>query len=350
MAEEMTEDERYYITNEILRTKLDDGGGSEGDEIWTYPAIHIFRGRIPEDILKDMIEYCTETNNNLASDKLIANMEGTQSNLDPDDPLMKGFVEMMAKSACTFVNQCHMSYGKPQSPKRIEVQEIWDVKMQPGDYNPLHIHGTKSKEGLSSICYLKVPDEVLEAAQEGGKNPKYRFSHKKDGWLQFMWGLGTHVTDFDCATNSYILPKVGDYYIFSKSLNHQVFPFKTEQDRWSVQVNFNCWDDFEEDGVNLVEGKLGAQALGEQGVGELRSGMESPHGHKGLEVSKELKGGSSSFILEVSKEFKEGADNYGRKSTDVNTKLSSMHDRTQVQVQNPRGDNDTKKLFKDAPL
>ena len=102
--QQMTDEERYHITNEVARTKLEDAGGSVGDEIWTYPAVHIFHGKMPEDILNDMIGYCAETNNDLAADKLVANMEGTQSNLDPDNPLMKGFTDMMSRAACTFIN------------------------------------------------------------------------------------------------------------------------------------------------------------------------------------------------------------------------------------------------------
>jgi hypothetical protein len=335
--QQMTDEERYHITNEVARTKLEDAGGSVGDEIWTYPAVHLFHGKIPEDVLIDMIKYCEETNNDLASDKLVANMEGTQSNLDPDHPLLKGFVEMMSRAACTFVNQCQMNYGKPQKPKRVEIQEIWDVKMQPGDYNPLHIHATKAKEGLSSICYIKIPKAILEAVQEGGSNPKYQYTAKKDGWTQFVWDLKTHTSDFECATNAYVLPKVGDFFIFPKYLSHQVFPFRDEQDRWSVQVNFNIWDEFEEDGLNLVQNK--EKELQQQGgVGGLMSGMESPQGITNIEITPELqdllsKDPSAGNVLKEG--LKEAPDYYGRIS----------NPQTQTQGQHTRGDNDTKKVF-----
>ena len=247
-------DERYYITNEVAKTKLDDDIG----EILTYPAVHLFHGIMPEKILKDVTEYCTKTNNNLAAPKLVANLEGTQSNLDEHDPLMKEFVERMMLSACTFVENCQMNYGRGPAPKRIDIQEIWDVKMQPGDYNPMHIHGTHAKEGLSSIFYLKVPDSLREAYEEGATNPKYEYAEKRDGWLQFLWGLATQIGDHDdfaCATNSHILPIVGHYYIFPKSLNHQVFPFTSDEDRWSVQINFNCWEEFEEESWQLRRDK-----------------------------------------------------------------------------------------------
>ena len=39
--QQMTDEERYHITNEVARTKLEDAGGSVGDEIWTLSLIHI---------------------------------------------------------------------------------------------------------------------------------------------------------------------------------------------------------------------------------------------------------------------------------------------------------------------
>ena len=240
---EMKPDEQHYITKELTKVKLDDDIG----EIWTYPALHLFHGRISEKIVKDVIEHCTNTNNDDAADKLVANIEGPQSYLDADHPLMKEFVEVMMRSACTFVDQCMMTNPSWEhaQPRRIEIQEIWDVKMKPGDYNPLHIHGTKAMQGLSSICYLKVPDGLHQAEEEGVMNPKYNYAAKIDGWLKFLWGIPDHYKfdEFACPTGTHILPKVGDYYIFPKSLNHEVYPFRDNEDRWSVQINFNCWEE-----------------------------------------------------------------------------------------------------------
>lgn len=234
MAKEMTEDERYHVTKELAKTKVGDLG-----EIWTYPAQHIFHGTMPEKIVKDVIEYCAKTNNNKASEYLVGNLKGTQSQLDPWEPLMKEFIERMMLRACKYVEECEM-YKQERS---IDIAGCWDVKMAPGDYNPLHMHGTQAKEGLASIFYLKVPESINKAWEEGSSNPKFTYSSKKDGVLKFMWGLSkSNVSDeFECANNTYIKPEVGDFYIFNKSLNHEVMPFSDKEDRWSVQVNFNCW-------------------------------------------------------------------------------------------------------------
>ena len=234
MAEEMTDDERYYVTKERATTKVGDLG-----EILTYPAQHIFHGTMSEKIVKDVTEYCAQTNNDKASEYLVANLKGTQSELDPWNPLMKEFIEKMMLRVCKYVEECEM-YNRERT---IDIAGCWDVKYEPGDYNPLHMHGTQSKEGLASIFYLKVPESIDKAWVEGTKNPKYTYSSKKDGVLKLMWGLPrSNVADeFECATNTYIKPEVGDFYIFNKTLNHEVMPFTEKEDRWSVQVNFNCW-------------------------------------------------------------------------------------------------------------
>ena len=239
---EMKPDEQHYITKQLTKVKLDNNTG----EIWTYPALHIFHGKLSEKIIKDVTEHCTNTNTDDAADKLVANIKGTQSTLNTNHPLMKEFIDVMMRSACTFVDQCQMrSSQKDAKPQRIEIQEIWDVKMKPGDYNPLHMHGTEASQGLSSICYIKVPDSLHQAEEENIRNSPYKYANKIDGWLKFLWGISDHYKfdEFACPTATYILPRVGDYFIFSKSLNHEVYPFRANEDRWSVQINFNCWED-----------------------------------------------------------------------------------------------------------
>jgi uncharacterized protein (TIGR02466 family) len=225
-------DERYHITKKLARTKVDNLG-----EIWTYPALHIFHGIMSEKIVKDVIECCTKARNDDRKIN-ITGLAGTQSILDIKDPLMVEFIETMMRAACIFVEQCEMV----QKPKRIEVDEIWDVRMESGNYTPMHIHNTDSKKGLSSIFYLKVPKSFRQAEFEGDKKKDYSF--KRDGWLKFLWGLVEYQNPdtFACPTNAYVLPQVGHFFVFPKSLIHMVYPYNDTEDRWSVQINFNLWE------------------------------------------------------------------------------------------------------------
>ena len=54
----MNDEEKYDITKELSKIKVDDNLG----EIWTYPAMHIFHGKLPNNVVNDLIEYCTITN------------------------------------------------------------------------------------------------------------------------------------------------------------------------------------------------------------------------------------------------------------------------------------------------
>ena len=248
----MNDEEKYDITKELSKIKVDDNLG----EIWTYPAMHIFHGKLPNNVVNDLIEYCTITNNDNQSNKLVANIKGTQSTLDINDPLMKEYIDTMMRSACTFIDNCRMDYGGNGSSMRVEIEEIWDVKMTPGDYNPMHIHGTESSEGLSSITYIKVPESFREAAERGRSDPKYAYYPKHDGWLELLWGLTSDAmtsNQFSCANNAFVLPQVGDFYIFPKSLNHLVYPYRENEDRWSIQINYNCWSDGEEEAYDRMK-------------------------------------------------------------------------------------------------
>jgi hypothetical protein len=154
------------------------------------------------------------------------------------------------------MNYEDVNYEDEPVPRRVEIHEIWDVKMKPGDYNPLHIHQTPSHDGLSSITYIKVPDGIRQSKEKSDaksealanmqgphqmKVAEIR-SRGRDGWLKILWGLSQPFTSgYTCATSVDIQPRVGDFYIFPKTLHHMVNPFHYEEDRWSVQINFNCW-------------------------------------------------------------------------------------------------------------
>lgn len=252
----MTMDD-YDVTNELAITKCENDTG----EIWTMPALHIFKGRLPQNVIDDLCEYVGNENNNDANDRLVANISGTQSHLLTENPLMKDFYNIMMEAACTYVDQCSMkcNYSNGTDTSRtIEVSDVWSVKMKEGDYNPLHIHESNAHNGLSSICYLKVPSIITEEAMEQGKlvvsGEDYRStSLTSHGWLSFVWGADGRRDDFLCPTNKVVLPEVGDFYIFPKTLHHMVYPFRGPEERWSIQMNFDVWQPNEAMGGMTIE-------------------------------------------------------------------------------------------------
>lgn len=220
---------KCYISKEIAKWKTADKCG----QVWSYPAVHIFHGKMLENVIKDVTEYYSQE----------------PTNQDIQDPLMEEFLTKMVQNACAYVSKCAMFPGI----KEVEINKVWDVKMLPGDYEFLHEHETKSKEGLSSIFYLKVPDNGTDSDHLWPNGSENDFdSVQKDeitghGLLKFRWGLSSvqNSDSFSCPDNVTIIPKIGHFYIFPKSLHHEVIPCDKNEDRWSVQIDFNCWTEGE---------------------------------------------------------------------------------------------------------
>ncbi len=103
----------------------------------------------------------------------------------------------------------------------LKILNVWINDMREGEYNPPHTHHDGS--GYSTVLFLKVPEFINDAKD----------SHKfKDGQLGFT-GVENNCT--------WMIPKVGDFYIFEAKHQHCVMPFKTKikgEIRRSMSFNF----------------------------------------------------------------------------------------------------------------
>ena len=160
---------------------------------------------------------------------------------------MKPYIEQLKQSCMDYVNiHNQLSMEHTSSPERhIEVDTCWSVKMNPGDFNPHHLHQTHaSYSGIATVFYVKVPDWIHTNLYDSIKktekeeNPIYE---KKDGCLDFLWNNQQSLDDFRARDNTTVVPRVGDYYVFPKWLYHTVYPFRGTEQRWSVQTNFNIF-------------------------------------------------------------------------------------------------------------
>ena len=87
--------------------------------------------------------------------------------------------------------------------------------MNPGDFNPAHFH---TNCHLSGLIYLKIPEGFEEDA--GGN-------------IHFL-----HSNPADYYENQYqVVPKVGDMYLWPSWLQHFVYPYKCEGERWVMPFN-----------------------------------------------------------------------------------------------------------------
>ena len=97
--------------------------------------------------------------------------------------------------------------------------------MQPGDYNPLHLH---LRCDFSSVIYLNVPKELQKELEE------YKGTDEGPGSIAFFYG---EHSPYFISWNSF-KPQTGDLFIFPSALRHSVNPYKSKCERISVSVNF----------------------------------------------------------------------------------------------------------------
>ncbi len=96
-----------------------------------------------------------------------------------------------------------------------QIVSEWVVRMNPGDFNPAHFH---TDCHLSGLLYLKIPEGM---ERDSGGN------------LHFLHGSPTTF-----YTNQYqVAPKVGDTYLWPSWLQHFVYPYKCEGERWVMPFN-----------------------------------------------------------------------------------------------------------------
>ena len=104
----------------------------------------------------------------------------------------------------------------------LKMESAWVNYMKKGEFNPPHNH-----DGiLSFVLFLQIPDELKK------ENKKYNGTSMGAGSIDFRTGIS--------APNSHsFFPKEGDIFIFPSTLEHWVFPFKSDVERVSVSGNLH---------------------------------------------------------------------------------------------------------------
>jgi hypothetical protein len=129
-----------------------------------------------------------------------------------------------------YINSCKAFYNShyeapnfDQYKINLEIISCWINDMKAGEYNPPHTH--HNNQGWSTVLFLKIPHFVNDL-----KKDAHRF---RDGQIFFQ---GTNVDG-----GQWIMPEVGNFYIFEACHTHLVMPFKTVKDtdvRRSMSFNF----------------------------------------------------------------------------------------------------------------
>jgi hypothetical protein len=102
---------------------------------------------------------------------------------------------------------------------------MWGNSQKDNEYFPVHVH---SNCALSASMYLKIPEYL----------PSRRNEINYDGAVTFE--NNTSQDHIWASTPMMLQPKVGDFFIFPASQQHQVYPFRTpdgKSERRSVSFN-----------------------------------------------------------------------------------------------------------------
>jgi uncharacterized protein (TIGR02466 family) len=124
--------------------------------------------------------------------------------------------------------QCFKNWYQTEI-KSIEMTSSWVNFMKAGEFNPPHVHADCD---FSCVIYLDIPEELIH------ENKEYIGTLTKKGGpgaISFR-GIISNVHYNICNINCF--PEKGDFFIFPATLEHFVYPFKSNCERISVSANF----------------------------------------------------------------------------------------------------------------
>jgi len=224
-------------------------------EIHALPSVFMLETRMPEKMVDDLNDYLDELlededRRSLAHTLVGQIHRGEQLNMEPEDERLQEYSKFVTHLGAEYINNFMNQTGTslPKN-KQVAIDEIWSVHSYEGDYNPIHDHGTKTIMGLSTTCWTKVPQQILDQPTAGSAlYSKYNSSGSCDGYLAFNYGRNEimNVERLRPPQSAEMQPEVGKLLLFPSWLQHMVYPFFGDGERRTVASNLNCWDVVEE--------------------------------------------------------------------------------------------------------
>ena len=189
----------------------------------------IYFSQIDQDILKYLQDFVKQRKNNDKKwNKNLAGMIEEEYILKLDDAV---YSDKLAKEIVFHLEKMFSFFTDPDSNTNndlkvtsIEFSPAWVNVQRPGEFNPMHSHSG----AYSFIIYVDIPDNVRNEHLEQDKNWQYN----SRGMLEFRHsnsGMG-------------VSPKTGDIIIFPATLEHAVYPFRSNEERISISGNVNSID------------------------------------------------------------------------------------------------------------
>ena len=105
----------------------------------------------------------------------------------------------------------------------VNIQDVWGNISIAGDFNPPHTHSGH----VSGVAYFKLPDDIEKEWLLEDHDPSA-------GMINFWDGRSQSLS----LSSFKVKPVVGHLYCFPNWLNHSVWPFRSDGQRWSI--SYNC--------------------------------------------------------------------------------------------------------------
>jgi len=197
----------------------------------------LFETTLPPMVLEKMIEISDEV---LADSKRISwgeNLAGQiKEELLIEPKLLKkeNLLDFFGNMVQEYVHQCNLQKAPPdqssymESIKKditIDLQSVWIVEQQQGEYNPIHTHKNCD---ISAVMYLRVPEFLSSEKPD----------RDDDGSINF---IGSTSEYSQLRINSVkVKPQPGQFFIFPSHMMHTVYPYKTNDNFARRSVSFNA--------------------------------------------------------------------------------------------------------------
>jgi hypothetical protein len=208
------------------------------------PALLFLETQLPIKVVNDLNTYLDKRHRkggeSFAKHLVGQIQHGEQLKIDPHDPLIGGFANIVTTMSKAYVKQFCNTIGAETLDRVPSFHSLWSVHSYERDYNPMHDHGVDTPMGLSFTTWTKVPPQIANGSTYDSQN-LVDSSGISDGYLQFHFGQtatrGLEELRPPCSRT--VKPTVGKILMFPSWCQHCVYPFEGTGERRTVAGNLN---------------------------------------------------------------------------------------------------------------
>ena len=137
--------------------------------------------------------------------------------------MQKGIISWLKNYFNAYASGYNKWRGEGSLKPNFTLTALWINYMKANEFNPPHNHGAD----LSFVLYPDVPEEITQ------ENKDFKGTMRGPGGISWIYGQGNR----QCISVVHRMPVTRDLFIFPASLEHWVFPFKSNVERVSVSGN-----------------------------------------------------------------------------------------------------------------